>query len=226
MTIKQNAYVVMDTETSFRNGLVFDFGWTTIDKRGNVLGSGDLNFLDVIVKEKPYYVNKIAGYAKRQRHGIHRVTNFAAGRRLFNAHLSWLERQGYRIILCAYNAGFDCRVLGETSKRMTGKRFLTHSVDLLDIWGNWANSAPKAYDAPLTASGRFLSTTAQNAYRFEMQMPDFLEAHTAADDTRIEAQILLRVLRRKKKLRIVKNPRDFQSQIWELFKVKEATQHG
>ena len=57
-------------------------------------------------------------------------------------------------------------------------------------------------------------------------MPDFIEAHTAADDTRIEAQILLRVLRRKKKLRIVKNPRDFQSQIWELFEVKEATQHA
>ncbi len=63
MTIQRNAYVVMDTETSYRNGLVFDFGWTTIDKRGNVLGSGDLNFLDVITKEKPYYVNKIAGYA-------------------------------------------------------------------------------------------------------------------------------------------------------------------
>jgi hypothetical protein len=108
---------------------------------------------------------------------------------------------------------------------MTGKRFLMHSVDLLDIWGNWANSAPKAYDAPLTASGRFLSTTAQNVYRFEMQMPDFIEAHTAADDTRIEAQILMRVLRRKKKLHVVKSPRDFQSHIWELFEVTKETAH-
>ncbi|MGA1066479.1 MAG: hypothetical protein ACO3U3_11575 [Alphaproteobacteria bacterium] len=222
MTIQKNAYVVMDTETSFRNGLVFDFGWTTIDKRGNVLGTGDLNFLDVITKEKPYYINKIAGYAKRQRHGVHKVTTFAAGRRLFNAHLSWLERQGYRIILCAYNAGFDCRVLGSTSKAMGCGKFLMHSVDLLDIWGNWANSAPKTYDAPLTASGKFLSTTAQNVYRFEMQMPDFIEAHTAADDTRIEAQILMKILRRKKRLHIVQNPRDFQSRIWELFEVKEV----
>ena len=223
--IAKNAYVVMDTETSFRNGLVFDFGWTTITKRGEVLGSGDLNFLDVITKEKPYYVNKIAGYAKRQRHGIHKVTTFAAGRRLFNAHLSWLDRQGFRIILCAYNAGFDCRVLGSTSQAMTGKPFLTRSVDLLDIWGNWANSAPKAYDAPVTASGRFLSTTAQNVYRFEMQMPDFIEAHTAYDDTRIEAQILMKVLNRKKKMHIVKRPSDFQSHIWELFEIKKETAH-
>jgi hypothetical protein len=50
MTVQKNAYVVMDTETSFRNGLVFDFGWTTITKRGDVLGTGDLNFLDVITK--------------------------------------------------------------------------------------------------------------------------------------------------------------------------------
>jgi len=225
MTVQKNAYVVMDTETSFRNGLVFDFGWTTITKRGDVLGSGDLNFLDVITKEKPYYINKIAGYAKRQRQGIHKVTTFAAGRRLFNAHLSWLASQNYRIILCAYNAGFDCRVLGSTSQTMTGKAFLMHKVDLLDIWGNWATSAPKTYDAPLTASGRFKSTTAQNVYRFEMQMPDFIEAHTAYDDTRIEAEILLKVLNRKKKLRIVKSPRDFQSRIWELFEVKKEVSH-
>ena len=226
MTIQKNAYVVMDTETSFRNGLVFDFGWTTITKRGVVIGKADLNFLDVICKEKPYYINKIAGYAKRQRHGVHKVTTFAVGRRLFNAHLSWLKRQGYRIILCAYNAGFDCRVLGDTSAAMVGKRFLTHKVELLDIWGNWANSAPKAYTAPVTASGRFLSTTAQNVYRFEAQLPDFIEAHTAYEDTTIEAQILQKILRRKKKLHIVKSPRDFQSQIWELFEVKKEGAHA
>ena len=223
MTVQKNAYVVMDTETSFRNGLVFDFGWTTITKRGDVLGSGDLNFLDVITKEKPYYINKIAGYAKRQRKGTHAVTTFAAGRRLFNAHLSWLASQNFRIILCAYNAGFDCRVLGSTSQTMTGKPFLTHKVELMDIWGNWANSAPKCYDAPLTASGRFKSTTAQNVYRFESNQPAFIEAHTAYEDTTIEAQILQKILRRKKKLHIVKSPRDFQQHIWEMFEVKEET---
>jgi len=96
----------------------------------------------------------------------------------------------------------------------------------LDIWGNWANSAPKAYTAPVTASGRFLSTTAQNVYRFEAQLPDFIEAHTAYEDTTIEAQILQKILRRKKKLHIVKSPRDFQSQIWELFEVKKEGAHA
>ena len=219
MTIKKNAWIVMDTETSAHDGLVFDFGWTTIDKHGNVLGKGDLNFLDVIVKEKPYYVHKIGGYATRQRKGVHKVTSFKTGARLFNMHIAHLKAAGYRVILCAYNAGFDCRVLGHTSKRMTGEKFLRHSVDLLDIWGNWAISAPKAYTAPKTASGKFYSTSAENVYRFEMQMPDFVEAHTAYEDTKIESQILLKILKRKKRIKIVKSPRDFDQHIWENFAI-------
>ena len=35
---QKNAYVVLDTETSIRDGLVFDFGWTTITSKGKVLG--------------------------------------------------------------------------------------------------------------------------------------------------------------------------------------------
>jgi len=219
MTIQKNAYVVMDTETSYRNGLVFDFGWTTIDKRGNVLGSADLNFLDVICKEKPYYIHKIKGYARRQRKAIHKVTTFAVGQRLFNLHIQHLKAAGYRVILCAYNASFDCRVLGGTSRAFGCGKFLRHSVELLDIWGNWALSAPKAYTAPATASGKFLSTTAQNVYRFESQQPDFIEAHTAYEDTTIEAEILLKILRRKKRLKVVKSPRDFDAQIWENFPI-------
>src|SRR6056300_1368966 len=223
MSIQKNAYVVMDTETSFRNGLVFDFGWTTMDKRGNVLGSADLNFLDVICKEKPYYINKIAGYARRQRKAVHKVTTFAVGQRLFNLHIQHLKTAGYRVILCAYNAGFDCRALNITTKRMKlGNKFLSQSVELLDIWGNWAISAPKAYTAPPTASGKFYSTSAENVYKFEMQMPEFVEAHTAFEDTKIEAQILLKILNRKKRVKIVKNPRDFDFRIWENFTIEGA----
>ena len=92
-------------------------------------------------------------------------------------------------------------------------------MELADIWGNWANSAPKSYDAPRTASGKFLSTSAENVYRFESQQPDFIEAHTAFADTEIEAEILVRTLKRKKKFKIVRNPKDFDQNIWEKFSV-------
>ena len=102
---------------------------------------------------------------------------------------------------------------------MTGGKFLRHDVELLDIWGNWAISAPKAYTAPKTKSGRFLSTSAENVFRFETQQPDFIEAHTAYEDTTIEAQILQRILKRKKRVKVVKNPRDFDGAIWEKFAI-------
>ena len=105
MTIQKNAYIVMDTETSGFSKLVFDFGWTTIDKRGNVLGKADMVFFDVAVTERPYFINKVKGYARRMDKGIHRVTSFAVGRRLLNMHIAHLKAAGYRVILCAYNAG-------------------------------------------------------------------------------------------------------------------------
>ena len=64
---QKNAYVVLDTETSIRDGLVFDFGWTTITAKGEILGECSLNFLDVLCVEKPYYHNKIARDARDQR---------------------------------------------------------------------------------------------------------------------------------------------------------------
>lgn len=223
MTIQKNAYVVLDTETSGWSKLVFDFGWTTIDKRGNVLGKADLVFFDVAVTEKPYFINKVKAYAERCADGVHHVTSFEKGRQQFNDHIEDLKAQGYRVIVCAYNAAFDVRALGITTKRMKlGNKFMTHSVELLDIWGNWAISAPKTYTAPRTASGRFLSTSAENVYRFETQQPDFIEAHTAYEDTKIEAQILQRILKRKKRVKVVKHPRDFDTHIWEKFEVREA----
>ena len=52
MTIKKNAYVVLDTETSGFNKLVFDFGWITRDKKGNVIDSASYIMLDVIATER------------------------------------------------------------------------------------------------------------------------------------------------------------------------------
>ena len=51
MTIKKNAYVVLDTETSGFSKLVFDLGWITRDKKGNVIDSSGF---DKAVKKPKY----------------------------------------------------------------------------------------------------------------------------------------------------------------------------
>ena len=213
MTIKKNAYVVLDTETSGFSKLVFDLGWITRDKKGNVIDSASYLMLDVIATERPYFMNKVKGYtSKARKEHKFKLTNFATVRRLFNKHIESLLDANYRVILCAYNGRFDCDALAKTTKRMTKeKTFLTHKIELMDIWGNWVNSSPKSYTAPLTKSKKWFSSSAENVFRFEYHQPNFIEQHTAYEDCKIESQILDKVLARKKKLKIVKNPRDFES---------------
>jgi len=213
MTIKKNAYVVLDTETSGFSKLVFDLGWITRDRKGNVIDSASYLMLDVIATEKPYFMNKVKGYtSKARKSDKFKLTNFATVRRLFNKHIESLLYSNYRVIVCAYNARFDCDALATTTKRMTKeKTFLTHKVELMDIWGNWVNSSPKSYSAPLTNSKKWFSSSAENVFRFEYQEPNFIEQHTALEDCKVETKILDKVLARKKKLKIVKSPRDFES---------------
>tara|TARA_B100000497_G_C7626490_1_gene376476 strand:- start:515 stop:1192 length:678 start_codon:yes stop_codon:yes gene_type:complete len=214
MTIKKNVYVVLDTETSGFSKLVFDLGWISRDKKGNVIDSASYLMLDVIATEKPYFIHKVKGYtSKARKSDKFKLSNFATVRRLFNAHIKSLLDANYRVIICAYNARFDCDALAKTTKRMTKESsFLTHkNVELMDIWGNWVNSSPKSYTAPLTASKKWFSSSAENAYRFEYQEPNFIEQHTALEDCKVETKILDKVLARKKKLKIVKSPKQFES---------------
>ena len=65
MTIKKNAYIVLDTETSGFSKLVFDLGWITRDKKGNVIDSASYLMLDVIATERPYFMHKVKAIPQR-----------------------------------------------------------------------------------------------------------------------------------------------------------------
>ena len=104
---------------------------------------------------------------------------------------------------------------------MLEKYFLETKVRMLDIWDAWADSCPMRYTAEVSESGN-IRTRAQDVYRFESGQPDFEEAHTGYEDTKIEAQILLKVLSRKRKLPIVTHPRDFVGSPWRKVQVRLA----
>lgn len=215
---KKQIFVVLDTETTKRNGLVFDAGWTSIDRKGNPYGKGSFLFSDVLTQDNPFYREKIASYWEMAwKHGIRPIT-FERFRLKFNRHLKRLRKDGFDPVLCAYNAAFDTRQLSLTSQTMLGKRFLTQPVKLLDIWDAWAMSCPKRYVAEMSASGN-VRTRAEDVYKYEMKQPDFVESHTGYEDTKIEASILLKVLARKKVLPIVDHPSKFCAQPWR--KVQE-----
>jgi hypothetical protein len=216
--MKKQIFVVLDTETTKRNGLVFDAGWTSIDRQGNHYGKGSYLFRDVLVKDDPFYRHKIADYWEMAwQHNVRPIT-FSNFRDRFNRHLNKLRKMDCEPIICAYNAAFDTRQLSLTCATMLGKRFLTKPIRLLDIWDAWASSCPKRYIAEMSAAGNIRSR-AEDVYRYEMRLPDFEEAHTGYEDTKIEAQILLKVLARKQSLPIVNHPSQFEPHPWK--KVQE-----
>lgn len=216
--MKTTAFIVIDSETTRKDGLVFDVGWTTVNRKGDTLGQGSYIAKDVLALDDPFYKEKIARYWDMAwNHEIQPLT-FGEIRELFNGHVKEMLDARHDVILCAYNAAFDTRVLGNTSQRMVEKRFLDHPVRLLDIWDAWATHCPRRYTAEISPSGN-VRTTAESVFRYETGQPDFEEAHIAFPDTQIERVILERVLRRKRKLPIVSSPAEFHPRPWK--KVQE-----
>lgn len=214
----KTVFVVIDTETTKRNGLVFDFGWNSFDRYGNKYGHGSYIAKDVLALDNPFYKAKIARYWDMAYNREIVPMTFSDIRKTFNDHLKGLIDAKHKPIVCAYNAAFDTRQLALTSYQLLEKRFLEHPVRLLDIWDAWATHCPKRYTAEISEAGN-VRTTAESVFRYETNQPAFEEAHIAFPDTEIEKIILEKVLRRKKKLPIVKSPREFFAHPWK--KVQE-----
>jgi len=205
--MKSTKFLVLDVETDGRDNVV-DLGWC-LRTRKEVLGSGGFLMMDIFAKKGSYYSKDYLGMADRREI---EPTLFEQAREFINNLVNSLDG---RVILCAYNASFDRRALNKTSLRHDGTFFFNRYFDWMDIWRAWADVAPRAYRelAPFSASGKYLSTTAENVYRFEFQDPWFEEAHTGEADAIIESDILDRVLKRKKRLPI----NDMKGMVWRDF---------
>lgn len=236
--MKKKLYALVDTETTMRNGLVFDFAYDIFDRQGLTYDKGSFLFKDVLAVEEPFFKEKIANYWTMVSKGLIKPVSFRVARRHFNAILNRYISQNYEIVLCAYNAAFDVGVLGKTTAALLGVnpdtdkhyKFLTCRVKLFDVMHGWAATCPKDYGkfAPFNTPkpGRKptgnISTTAENVYRYESANTNFVERHVAFEDTKIEKDIMLRILARKKKMHVVDNPVDFVGSPWKIVQTRCA----
>lgn len=216
MTIKKTLFCVTDIETTVKRRIAFDVAWKTIDRKGKEYNRGSYVVKDAFALDVPYFKEKLGFYFDDTYSHLITPRCFNSVRTIYNQQIQELKLQGYKIIFCAYNAAFDSKYLGVTAEKLLGKKFLYELMPMLDIWHYWANSCPLHYTAKLTASKKFYSTTAEDVFRFEAQQTDFIEKHIAWHDVEAEAQILLNVLRRKKKMPIVYNPKNFTGGIYRL----------
>lgn len=234
---RKTLYLMLDTETTMKNGLVFDAAFELFDKRGNTLEHGSYLFKDVLAVEEPYYKDKISQYWTLSYKGLVRPVMFRTFRRIFNGILERYTKQGFKVVICAYNASFDLKHLALNAKVLLKRaKFLTHeskNVLFLDLWHAWVMGCPidYGYTAPFVHGdmagqpdpkkpGNYLSwnikTSAEAVYKYITDNHTFEEKHIAHSDILIEKIILMDVLRRKKKLPVVDNPVNFQAMPWKI----------
>ena len=216
--MKSTLFVVLDIETTLKKRIAFDVAWTITDRKGNEFGSGSYVIREAFRVDVPFFKEKLGHYFDDTFARQITPASIVEVRDIFNEQINALADAGHRVILTAYNARFDFTWLPHTLQEITGDKnakFLDRPFDLLDIWSFWGESVPKCYTAEKTASGKFLSTSAESAFRFENQEPDFVERHIAWHDVQIEKEILLKALARKKPMQIVRKPSDLPAMVWK-----------
>lgn len=213
-------FVVTDIETTMKKRIAFDIAWKIIDRAGREYGRGSYVIREAFRHDVPFFAEKLGHYFDDAYTQLIQPANILDVRREYNSQIQKLQTDGHRVILAAYNSAFDFKYLPETVSILTGghvTRWLTNRVELMDIWDYWGESVPRIYAqrAATSESGRFVSTSAESAYRFEFVKDDFEERHIAWSDVQIESEILLKALSRKKKLPIVKSPSELVGAVWK-----------
>lgn len=217
---KPTVFVVTDIETTLKNRIAFDVAWKTIDRMGRVYGQGSYVIREAFQHDVPFFKEKLGWYFDDAFAHMIRPATIRQVRKAYASQVRDLQKLGHRVILTAYNAAFDFKYLPETLRQLTGDpdaKWLDKPAELMDTWQYWGDSVPKHYAqrAAASDSGRFIATTAEEAYKFEFDKPDFEERHIAWSDVEIESEILLKALSRKKKLPIVKSPTEFMGAVWK-----------
>ena len=211
---KRKKYLmVLDVETANTNtlsqhndGLVYDLGFTIIDKKGNIYAKRSFAISEIFdwseLISTAYYFKKLPLYyeklAKRQ---MEKITIWEARKRikkaieLFNITEVW-----------AYNASFDYTTLNNTVRLLSGSAcrwFLPYGVKVCDIWSvacqvlglqktfQWEN---------VRNTNGNLITNAERMFSYLAQDFDFREEHTGLADALVESQILARCLASHKKI--------------------------
>lgn len=218
MAKKPTLFMVTDIETTLKKRIAFDIGWRIIDRAGREYDKGSFVIREAFRHDVPYFKEKLGHYFDDAFQQLIEPANILDVRAEYNRQITRLKSEGHRVIACAYNAAFDFKYLPETLNSLTdGKvvRWLDQPVELMDIWDYWGASVPLNYSANATESGKYVSTSAESAYRWEFNQREFEERHIAWHDCLIEGDILLKTLKRKKPLPVVSSPAQFAGAIWK-----------
>lgn len=217
MAKKPTLFATVDIETTLKHRVAFDVAWKIHDRHNREYARGSYVIREAFKHDVPFFKEKLGHYFDDAYSHLIQPANILDVRAEFNRQIADFKKAGHRVIACAYNSAFDFKYLPETVQKLTDgavTSWMDSPIELLDIWDYWGESVPLHYSAAPSASGKWFSTSAESAYRFEFMQDDFIERHIAWSDVQIESEILCRALSRKKRMPVVQSPKQFAGAVW------------
>ena len=227
MDRRKKYIMVLDTETA--NGLVvkdkldlscslvYDIGFTVIDKQGNIYEQRSLAIWEIFcdmtdVMRSAYYADKIPQYWEDIRSGKRALVTFMKARKIVHDTM-----KKYNIsVVSAHNARFDVNALNNTVRYITKSEFRYFFPYGTEIWDTYKGAVntickQKGYIQFCKREGYMtkhktprVRATAEILYKYLTGDYNFQEVHQGLDDTEIESKILVQILRQHRKMEYVR----------------------
>ena len=202
-------FLVLDVETiGVDDRGIFDIGYIICDKLGNKFIKRSYLvkevFLDMSRMRKAFYFKKYPQYLQGLNDNEFQIETWE---NIMREMYSLIKEYDIKVI-SAYNLQFDLGALQYTNKELRGKDFeMFKHIEKLCIWGMSAETIcqQKTFRKQiqkreiLTASKKFLSTSAETVYKYITQNWEFEESHTGLADVEIEVEILAKCIAQHKK---------------------------
>lgn len=207
----RKVFAVLDIETITSARLCFDIAWILYDSKGNELERSnflvsevmDTPFSSILIRRDSFMKNKADFYMD----GIAFDSfEFASLRDIWAAFNNISVRYNAKVVMCAYNAKFDYTVLNDNMQAYYGCDFFSNNSEVVDImtmalaticdtnkYVRWCQ-----LNGMVTEKGN-IKTNAETVYAYLMRDKDYTEAHHALADCEIEADILFKARKYRKK---------------------------
>ena len=215
-------FMVLDTETA--NGivtdnkldlscsLVYDIGFTVIDKKGNVYETCSMAIADVFcgmkdIMKSAYYADKLPKYWEDIKSGKRQLVSFFHAWDIVKATLKKYDIKE----VSAHNARFDVNALNNTIRYISKSKIRFFFPYKIEIWDTYKGALKtvckqKSYIHFCEENGYMtkhkkprVKATAEVLYKYLSGDYNFAEEHQGLDDTKIEAEILVWILRQHSK---------------------------
>ena len=200
--------MIIDTETanSIDQPLPYDFGWAVVDtETGEIVDKHSYVcaeiFLDKELMSSAYFAEKVPHYWDDIQSGKRQLKKFLNIRKEL-----WSCLKTFNIKhVGAYNMGFDKRASNNDTRYLTSsylRWFFPFKVELFCIWHmactsflNTSDYIRFALDNGFVSEAGNIQTSAECAYRYLTNDPEFEESHTGLEDVLIETAIYLNCLK-------------------------------